>query len=51
MTKNDLKALLALFAFVVAFVAIGVFFMAKIEQITGWNDHLAEIARTTVVIR
>lgn len=51
MTKNDLLAALAVFAIVVAFIAFGVFCMAKIEQITGWNDHLAEIARTTVVIR
>lgn len=51
MSKNDIKTVLCIFAFVVAFFAIGVFCMAKIEQLTGWNDHLAELARTTVVIR
>ena len=51
MTKNDLLAALAIFAIVAAFFAVGVFCMAKIEQLTGWNDHLAELARTTVVIR
>lgn len=51
MTKNDLLAALAIFAIVAAFFAFGIFCMAKIEQITGWNDHLAELARTTVVIR
>lgn len=51
MTKNDLLAALAIFAIVAAFFAFGIFCMAKIEQLTGWNDHLAELARTTVVIR
>ena len=51
MTKNDLLAALAIFAIVAAFFAFGVFCMAKVEQLTGWNDHLAELARTTVVIR
>ena len=40
MTKNDLLAALAIFAIVAAFFAFGVFCMAKIEQLTGWNDTL-----------
>lgn len=51
MSKENIKFALAIFAIVAVFFAVGVFCMAKIEQLTGWNDHLAELARTTVVIR